>query len=173
MPSGFKLNQAGIRQFKRELEKSLNDRDPVRVRIDADPASTGLHHTTYNGPVVIANGERAQIAWGNEQVSQVQDGTRTDVAVGYEEVAALLADLVRDLGTANLSASQELVVRRAADDALHEVSRSDPDRAAVNVCLAAVIGVLHPIAMGAAEGAGDAARSWSSGIVTSLLQMIG
>lgn len=170
MPSGFEVNQQGIREIQRRLQREF-DKHPVRIPVEADPEMPVVHQTTINGPTVISNGDRAQIAWG-ESVSQTQDGTTTQVAQGYEDVAALLADVVRDLATAGLPEEDETVVRKAAEEGLREVGKPEPDRTAVKMCLSAVTGVLAPIAMRAVDGVGDAAQKWAAEAVAALMQAL-
>ncbi|MEI2640137.1 MAG: transposase [Microthrixaceae bacterium] len=93
----------------------------MKVRLDADPDVVGVTTTTFNAPVIVSSGDRAQIAWGNHAVHQDQDGT-SEITAGSEGIAELLAEILGILAAAELTEAQGAVVRRADADALGETT---------------------------------------------------
>ena len=63
MPSGFKINRHAIAEMMGEIQREF-DKHPIRVPIEAnDPDATeihAVHHTTYSGPVINIQGDRAR-----------------------------------------------------------------------------------------------------------------
>lgn len=127
--SGFKINKRAIRDMTRDLEKEFA-KNPIRIPIEADPSGALPPSTTvnnYNGPVVTVNGGHAQVAWGNDSVSQVQDRAE-QIAPGYEELARIVTDLLASLDTFSLGEDENAVARENAEVLLAEIVKAEPDK---------------------------------------------
>ena len=79
------INRAGIAQMMREIQREF-DKHPVKVPVESDRLSTGTT-TIFNGPVLHGDANGAQLAWGNETVTQHRE---EQVAPGYEILAQAL-----------------------------------------------------------------------------------
>lgn len=77
----------------------------------------------YDGPVFNAGVSGAQFAWNNETATQNQQNNRA-VAPGFEELAKLVTDLLRQLPQAGLTDQD----REDADSAARRSSRQSPSR---------------------------------------------
>lgn len=150
MASGFKINKQGIRQMTREIEREFA-KNPVRVPLKADPSGVQLPPATtvnnYNGPVVTVNGDHAQLAWNNRDVTQMQKNTE-QVAAGYEELADLVTRLLASLPSLNLGPDDEAEAHATSETILREVVKSEPDRGIVKRGVIMLKGLLAPIASG-------------------------
>ncbi|MGR7028216.1 hypothetical protein [Geodermatophilus sp. URMC 62] len=161
MPSGFKINQQGIAQMKREIEREFAKDGGVRIPLNADSSDVARAAATYNtyyGPVVHSNGHGVQIAFGNEHVTQNQVQTE-QVTPGFEELARAVGLLTSQLAEAPLSDEERATAAEAGNDVLNEVVKPEPDRSSIRKGLAALKGVLAPIAAGMVTGASQAASA--------------
>lgn len=155
--SGFKINKQGIRQMTREIEREFA-RNPIRVPIETEFAgvypTAGGSVTNYNGPVVTVNGDHAQIAWNNGTVNQGQN--RSDqIAPGYEQLAAALAELLAGLPSLPLEQDDEAEVRANIETVLAEVVEEEPNQGIIKRGLTMIKGLLSPIATAAAEAVSE------------------
>jgi hypothetical protein len=144
----------------REIQREF-DKHPISVPVQADtPAAFGVGTTVYNGPVVNVHGDRAQIAWGNRDVSQNQEHQQ-EIAPGYEAIAKALASTLEHLADAGLSNDDRAMAEDAAKEALGEVIKDEPNLGLIRRLVAVVKGVLAPLAVGVKTGASDGAKEWA------------
>lgn len=157
MANGFKINKQAIRKMTQEIEREFA-KNPVRIPLEADhravslPAATTVNN--YNGPVVTVNGDHAQIAWGNQNVEQIQERSE-QVAPGYEKLAQLLTDIMASLPNFALGKTDEAEVRTSANAVLQEVVKSEPDQSVVRRGVVFLKGLLAPIGAGLVKAATD------------------
>lgn len=175
-PRGFKIDKQAIRKMNKEIEKEWA-KNPIKAPVQASsprsnvftpyqPASQTTNNT-YNGPVIHVTGDKTQIAFDNESVNQNQDGVQ-EVSAGYEELAAILTDLISHLGESGLGEEDQTDAQSTAMEVLHEITSVEPDRNIVRRGVNAIKGMLAPVALRAQEGAGDGVQSWAHGVVEQL-----
>lgn len=174
MAGGFKINKQGIRKMTRDIEREFA-KNPVKVPLEADsgsvslPAATTVHN--YHGPVVTVSGDHTQIAWGNEEVQQLQNRVE-QVAPGYEELARLVADLLANLPTFSLNEADEAEIRDNAETVLNEVVKVEPDQGVIKRGLTMLKGILAPVGAGlgkaVTEESAEAAREVIEGLGNAL-----
>lgn len=154
MTNGFRINKQGIRKMTKEIEREFA-RNPVRVPLEADrPRGTGSHSTTannYNAPIVTANGDRAQLAWDADHVTQTQERTE-EVAQGYEQLAQIVSTLLNELPNLPLDEDDRADARDNADVILGEVVKPEPEKSVVKRATTFLKGLLAPIAAGVVTG---------------------
>ncbi|ROR33202.1 hypothetical protein EDF63_1607 [Curtobacterium sp. JUb34] len=115
-----------------------------------ESAQSALH-----APVINVYGDHAQVAFGNESVTQQSHV----VTSGYTD----LADTVRDV----LSRLEDIdehtrpLVVDSANVVLGELVKPEPDTSIVQRGLAQLRGVLAPIALATATGAGKELSEWA------------
>lgn len=183
---GFSIDKRAVAKMMREMQREF-DKHPVRVPVETAPAR-GLEATlssarndleaqlagagtkNYFGPVIHVTGDRAQLAWGNGSVVQGQGEVEQQIAPGFEQIAAAVARILQDLPAADLPADDAQTAEDAASEVLREVVRDEPDRAVVRRGLAAVKGVLSPLAMGMHRGAAEGTQDWARTAVEQLTQ---
>lgn len=128
--------------------------------------------TTINnygdGPVIQGNG--AQVAYGNQHVTQVcaaGSGLRTQALI--EAVTAVL-NVLPNIG---LSADEHAETSQAAHDVLSEARKEQPDAGRLRKTVAQLKGYLAPLAVslasGAAHGVGDGAEQATRQAIESLI----
>ncbi|MBV2353328.1 hypothetical protein KUM39_02950 [Streptomyces sp. J2-1] len=114
-----------------------------------------------DGPVINGPVSHAQFAWGNQSVTQNQQNN-TAAAPGYEALAALVADLLRQLPQAGLPDADRADAEAAARDVLDTVNGSGtPEPGRVRRALTMLRGVLAPVATGAVAGTAAGAQDWA------------
>lgn len=154
MTNGFRINKQGIRKMTKEIEREFA-RNPVRVPLEADrPRGTGSHSTTvnnYNAPIVTVNGDRAQLAWDADHVTQTQERTE-EVAQGYEQLAQIVSTLLNELPNLPLDEDDRADARDNADVILDEVVKPEPEKSVVKRATTFLKGLLAPIAAGVVTG---------------------
>lgn len=156
MASGFKINKAGIRAMAREIEQEFA-KNPIRVPLTTDTSGVltpGASITTYNGPVVTVNGNDAQIAWGNDAVTQTNSRVDT-IAPGYEEFARIVTALLANIDQFPLDALAADDARENGELALAEVVKTSPDPGILRRAITMIRGVLAPVAAGLSEAVTD------------------
>lgn len=163
-PSGFSINRRGIEQFTREIQREF-DKHPIRMPVEVDeegvaPIAPAVGSTNYYGPVINVNGDRAQLAWGNESVVQNQAATE-QIASGFEGIAQAVVSTLQELAGAGLEADDQQAAESAAQEVLAEVVKDDPDRSVVRRGVAVLKGLLSPVALGMRTGAADGAEGWA------------
>lgn len=172
MSRGFKINKPGIAKMMREIQRET-DRHPVKVPIEAEPPEllgfTQLagEVTNYYGPVIHGDANNAQLAWMNGSSSQVQDNAQ-QIASGFEEVAAAVADLIQQIPGSGVGEDVQEHIQEPAADILNEVVEAEPDKGKVRAALERIKGVLAPVALGMSRGAGDGAADWAKNAISQL-----
>ena len=96
----------------------------------------------YDGPVFNAAVSNAQFAWNNESVTQNQQNNST-VAPGFEALAALVEDLLRQLPGAGLADRDREDAAAAADEVLATISGGIVGLA-IGLAVAVLPSVLRP-----------------------------
>jgi hypothetical protein len=166
-PSGFKINKQAIARMTRDIQREF-DKHPISVPIRGDtPELRDRGTTVYNGPVVNVHGDRAQIAWGNHDVSQ-SSKEQQEIAPGFEAVAKALVSTLEHLAEIGLNDEDRTTAEDAANEVLSEVTKDHPDRARIRRGIAIVKGILSPLALGVQAGVSDSAREWAKTAVEQL-----
>jgi hypothetical protein len=114
-------------------------------------------------PVINVYGNHAQVAFGNESVSQqshVVSSTYTNLAETLQEVLGKLEELDPE--------SRPLVVE-STNDVLAEIVKPEPDATIVQRGLAQLKGLLAPLALATASGAGKELTAWAVDIIGKLV----
>lgn len=167
MAGGFKIDKQAIRKMTRELEKEFA-KNPVRVPLEGDASGMAVPGTTvnYNGPVVNVNGDHAQIAWGNQTVNQSQT---SDIAPGFEGLAAALTSILASLPALALTAAEQADVEAEAHAVLGEVVKESPDPGAIRRSVTMIKGLLAPVA----SGIGEAVTGESAELAKTAIEALG
>jgi hypothetical protein len=155
--AGFEIHHDVIEQMMQEMQESFN-RHPIRVPVEADGSIGGT--TVYNGPVIHGDANGARLAWGNRNVDQSQTGAQ-QITPGFEPVAQAITIVLAGLANAGLSVQDQQDAQDAAEEALLEVTKQDPNPGRIRRALATLKWILTPIATGAAAGAADGAHDWA------------
>lgn len=148
MTAGFTINRSAIAKFKKELERELNRGGGVRVPIQTDArASWAAREVVYNnGPTVVNNGDRAQIAIGDNAV-QVQQTTNHSTG-GAADLAQAVATALEAIASLPIDSDDQDDARAAGDELLTEMTKSAPDRILIRRGVKVLQGALAPIASG-------------------------
>ncbi|PRX52606.1 hypothetical protein B0I32_1313 [Nonomuraea fuscirosea] len=161
------INKQGIARMAREIQKEF-DKHPITVAINVDEPDlpTGFAvqgHTTINyGPVIHGSADSAQLAWNNSgTVNQAQNFGEQQIAPGFELLAQALISTREGLTGLGLADEDLADAQTAADDALAEVTQSEPDRGKLRRAVAALKGLLAPIATGLTAGASEGAQGFA------------
>lgn len=133
-----------------------------------EPAPHGISSShVYNAPVINIQGDRAQIAWGNDTVSQ--NGASTSaVAQGYEGIAKAVAAALQDLPSVELDKDDKHVAAEAAGNILKEITANKPDSKILRRDLATLKGTLAGHSSDSMTGAHDAAHNWAQTTLSAL-----
>ncbi|GCD47558.1 hypothetical protein [Streptomyces paromomycinus] len=114
------------------------------------------------GPVTYGDVVRSQLAWGDGAENTARKAGRK-IAPEFEDLVEAVADTLRRLPS--LAVAEEVLDDAAAIETaiLDEASRDRPDRGAVRRAVAALKGILAPVAVGAvtagaAAGGDETAR---------------
>jgi hypothetical protein len=155
------VNKRAIAQLTRDIQREF-DKHPIHMPIEAADNVTGrlVGATNFYGPVINVNGDRAQLAWGNESVVQNQ-GANEEIAPGFEGITQAVVSILHELGGAGLSTEDQEMAEQTAHEVLAEVVKEPPDRSVMRRCVNVLKGLLSPIALGAAAGAGQGAEEWA------------
>jgi hypothetical protein len=162
-----------VAKFKRELERELNRGGGVRVPIEAEAtgASVGgavVHH--YSGPTVINNGDRAQIAFGDNSV-QTQQATES-ITPGFEGLAEAVAAAMEAIAALPLNSEDQEDVKAAGTELLAEVTKPEPDATLIRRGLTLLKGALAPIAAGVSTGVTAAVTAESQETARHALELL-
>ncbi|MFF6909586.1 hypothetical protein ACFY9Q_27045 [Streptomyces sp. NPDC012389] len=129
-----------------------------------------VHH--HDGPVFNGAVSGTQFAWNNQSVTQNQQNNST-VAPGFEALAALVDDLLRQLPGAGLADRDREDVEAAAGEVRATISGPDtPEEGRVRRALAMLRGVLAPVAAGVAAGTAAGAQEWAQTAIEGLSRSI-
>lgn len=130
------------------------------------------HVSNYDGPVFNARVSGAQFAWNNDTVTQSQQNNG-EVFPGFEDLAALVSGLLRQLPEAGLGAQEREDTESAAQEVLAVIAPPDaPEHGRLRRSLAMLKGALAPIATGAVAGTAVGTQEWARAAVESLTNVI-
>jgi hypothetical protein len=161
------INKQAIAKMMRDIQKEF-DKHPIKVPINVDepdlptgyaaPAPTTINY----GPVIHGSADGAQLAWSNSgTVNQTQNSGEQQITPGFELLAQALVSTRDRLPGLGLADEDLADAQAAADDALAEVTQSEPDRGKLRRAVTALKGLLAPIATGLALGAGEGAQDFA------------
>lgn len=126
----------------------------------------------YDGPVFNSAVSGSQFAWNNETVAQNQQ-LNGAVAPGYEALAALVGDLLRQLPGAGLADREREDAEAAAHDVLAEINGPrDPEPGRLRRALNGLRGALAPVATGIAAGTAVGAQEWAQDAIRGLSGLV-
>jgi hypothetical protein len=139
--------------------------DHIEVVRGAAPAQRAAKRgpEAYGAPVINVYGDHAQVAFSNESVSQqshVVSSTYTNLAEALQEVLGKLDALDPQ--------SRPLVVE-SAKEVLGEIVKPEPDATVVQRGLAQLRGILAPLALATASGAGKELSEWALDLIGKLV----
>lgn len=158
------INKAAIAKMMRDIQREF-DKHPINVAVQADGSLPAGNTTIYNGPVIHGDANGAQLAWGNDTVTQHR---QEQVAPGYEILAQALVSTLQQLPAAGLPAADQEDAEAAAREALHALTQGEPDRGVVRRGVAALKGHLALLATGMVVGAEQGAQEWAKTAVQHL-----
>jgi hypothetical protein len=177
---GFKVNKRGIEAFTRALQKEF-DKRPVSVPVNLDEPevlkslpATSINN--YHGPVINGDVNGAQLAWGNEHVSQNQDNSTKTIAAGYESLADAVVALLQKLPEIGLDSDSTCDVTDSSNEILEEVTSEAPEPKRIRRALHVLKGVLAPLSKGIAAGVTAAVepevQEWATKAIGDLSQFL-
>jgi hypothetical protein len=136
----------------------------------SDPQNENV--SNYHGPVFNAAVSGAQFAWNNESAHQKQQNN-TAVAPGFEDLAALVGDLLRQLPQAGLADQDREDADAAAREVLTTITRPEtPEPGRLRRAVAALKGALAPVATGVAAGTAVGAQEWARTAIEGLTGLV-
>lgn len=150
MASGFKIDRQGVAKMMQEIQQEF-DKHRITVPVDAvqgsgpEALTSSVTHT-YNGPIVVVNGDHAQLAWDNQTVTQNQN--QGAIAPGFEQVATALVELLKRLPEMGLDSDSREDVEVSANEALAEVTKPEPNKGKIRRALASIRGMLDTASTG-------------------------
>jgi len=122
----------------------------------------------YDGPVFNAEVSGSQLAWNSTNVTQNQQHNTSTVAPGFEELAALVADVLRRLPQTGLSPEDREDAEAVAGEVLAEITSAEPEKGKVRRALAMLRGLLAPVATGAIAGVAAGTQEWAQAAISGL-----
>ncbi|MFG2139747.1 hypothetical protein [Streptomyces sp. NPDC048650] len=126
----------------------------------------------YDGPVFHAEVSGTQFAWNNESVTQNQQNHST-VAPGFEALAELVTDLLRQLPRAGLADQDREDAESAAGQILEAITRPNPhEDGRLRRALALFKGALAPVATGVVTGTAVGAQDWARTAIEGLTHLV-
>jgi hypothetical protein len=126
----------------------------------------------YDGPVFNGNVSGSQMAWNNETVTQNQQLNNT-VAPGYEALATLVTDLLRQLPGAGLADREREDAETAAGEVLAEITGpQSPEPGRLRRAVTMLKGALAPVATGLAAGTAVGAQEWAQSAIRGLTGLV-
>lgn len=126
----------------------------------------------YDGPVFNAEVSGAQFAWNNDTVTQNQQNNST-VAPGFEALAKLVTDLLRQLPQAGLADQDREDAESAAREVLVAITQPDPpEEGRLRRALAMLKGALAPVATGVVTGTAMGAQEWARTAIEGLTGIV-
>lgn len=166
------INKQGISKLMRDIQREFDRQGPIRVPVHTTmpelPAlGSGTTVNNYNGPVFNGDVSGAQIAWGNDTVTQNQQHEST-VAAGFEDLAKFVTDLLRQLPEVGLSNEDREDAESAARDVLTEITQPEPEPSRLRRAVTMLRGVLAPVANGVVAGAAEGAQEWAQTAISGL-----
>lgn len=118
--------------------------------------------TTYNAPVVIVNGDHAQVAFGNQSVTQ----NAQPVAAGYDELAKAIGAVLERID--QLDPDDRELAAESGREVLTELVKAEPDRSVLKRGVTHLRGVLAPLVTPAVAGAGEGLATWAQTMIEGL-----
>lgn len=146
------INRRAIAKLQKKIQREF-DKRPIRIALETDGSDLGVGTTIYNGPVFQGDVNGAQLAWDNQSVSQVQHTQQ--IAPGFESIAQAVVETLKELSAIGLVDADLEDADKAGRDVLAEVTAAEPDRSKIRRALAALRGVLAPVALGMAGATGQ------------------
>ncbi|MET4645534.1 hypothetical protein OH781_31715 [Streptomyces sp. NBC_01550] len=126
----------------------------------------------YDGPVFNAAVSGAQFAWNNDTVTQNQQNNSA-VAPGFEALAELVTDLLRQLPQAGLADQDREDADSAAREVLATITQPEaPEPGRLRRALAMLKGALAPVATGAVAGTAVGAQEWARTAIEGLTGIV-
>lgn len=122
----------------------------------------------YDGPVFNAGVTGSQLAWNSTNVTQNQQHNTNSVAPGFEELAALVTEVLRKLPEAGLSAEDREDAEVVAGEVLAEITTEEPEKGKVRRALAQLRSLLAPVATGAVAGVAAGTQEWAQAAISGL-----
>jgi hypothetical protein len=172
---GSGINEQEIARMMRDIQEEFN-KHPIRVPVQADlPELPDISHgttVTYNGPVIYGSADGAQLAWNNGAVSQSQAAEPQQIAEGFEALATLVAEILRQLPATGLGGEDQAIAAEAGNEILAQVTQSVPEPGKVKRATATLRGVLVQLAIAAETGAGQAVAEWEKAAVQHLSTLV-
>ena len=126
----------------------------------------------YDGPVFNGNVSGSQMAWNNETVTQNQQLNNT-VAPGFEALATLVTDLLRQLPRAGLADREREDAETAAQEVLAEITGpQSPEPGRLRRAVTLLKGALAPVATGLAAGTAVGPQEWAQSAIRGLTGLV-
>lgn len=172
------IDKQGINRFMRDLQREFDKQGPIRVEVETDlpdlpPIGTGTGTTVnYHGPVFNGDVSGAQIAWGNDTVTQNQQQNSSAVAPGFEQLAKLVTDLLQQLPQVGFDEQDRQDAEAAANEVLAEITDTAPEPSRLRRAVTALRGVLAPVATGAVAGAAAGTQEWAQAAIGGLTGIV-
>ncbi|MGV3104141.1 hypothetical protein [Rothia sp. 32237D007AR] len=172
MPANFKINKSAVEKLTRNLQCEF-DKNPVSIPIQGylevsgqdksqKPDSAPTIVNNYHAPVVTNYGNRTQIAWGSQNITQTSEH-QENVATGFEEFAQGLEQVLTDIDTSPIAEEEKQKFKTIAEQTLQETAQPNPDVSILSVGIERLKGILAAAALGLHQGvtaeAQDIARS--------------
>ena len=173
---GFEINKRGIERFTRELQREF-DKHPIRVDVRTGlPELPDMSYgatVTYNGPVIFGSADGAQLAWNNGVVCQSRTGESQQIAEGFEALANLVAEILRQLPATGLDNERPgSCSRKAGNEILVQLTQPSPEPGKIKRAAATLRGVLVPLAIAAETGVAQAVTDWAKAAIEHLSTLI-
>ncbi|HEY3878999.1 MAG TPA: hypothetical protein VGM12_10415 [Trebonia sp.] len=169
------INKQEIARMMRDMQKEF-DRHPIRVPVQADlPELPDISHgttVTYNGPVIYGNAKGAQLAWNNGAVSQSHAGEPQQITEGFEALATVVAEILRQLPATGLSGEDQAIAAEAGNEILAQITQPVPEHGKLKRAAATLRGVLVQLAIAAETGVGQAVTEWVKAAVKHLSTLV-
>ncbi|MET9586023.1 hypothetical protein ABZY10_23540 [Streptomyces sp. NPDC006539] len=126
----------------------------------------------YDGPVFNAAVSGAQFAWNNDTVTQNQQNNSA-VAPGFEALAELVTDLLRQLPQAGLADQDREDADSAAREVLATITQPEaPEPGRLRRAIAMLKGALAPVATGVVAGTAVGAQEWARTAIEGLTGIV-
>jgi hypothetical protein len=172
---GFEINKRGVERFTQELQKEF-DKHPIRLGVQTGlPELPDIAHgttVTYNGPVIFGSADGAQLAWNNGAVRQSHNGESQQIAEGFEALANIVAEILRQLPATGLDEEDQALAVETGNELLAELIQPSPELGKVKRTAAMLRGVLAPLAIAAESGAAQAVTEWAKTAIEHLSRLI-
>jgi hypothetical protein len=172
---GFEINQRGIEEMTRELQREF-DKHPIRLPVVAGLPdlldNAGGSVAIYNGPVILGNADGAQLAWNSQSVSQSQNEQPRQVDERYTELAEVTAAILRNLHALGLDDGDQGAAAEAGQEILTQATGSSPDASKIKRAVIMLRGCLAPTAIAALTGADQAVAEWARAAIEHLAKIV-